>query len=159
MFFSSSSLCDFYVLLPHPVKLITCLVICLALTMIRETAFDLSVSISLNVASKETTHSIFKSLLRSLPSSDDIVHQLIAYGSHATNIPPFLKLSLSHSHSLETSLEILGFCIRQFRFYKNWSVFVEIVDSILADLNCSGSSQDFEKAVHFYLFYNLFLRF
>lgn len=120
--------------------------------MIRETAFDLSVSISLNVASKETAHSIFKSVLRSLPSSDEIVRQLTAYGSHATNIPPFLKLSLSHPHSLETSYDILDFCIRQFRFYKNWSVFVEIADTILSNLYGSDSSSEFEKAVFYVVF-------
>lgn len=119
--------------------------------MLRETAFDLAVSVSLNVASKETTHSIFKSLLRSLPSSDDVVHQLLTYGSHATNIPPFLKLSLPYIHSLNTKFHILEFCVRQFRFYKNWSVFIDIVDSILSDLKSSNSSSEFDEAVTYSL--------
>lgn len=119
--------------------------------MLRETAFDLAVSVSLNVASKETTHSIFKSLLRSLPSSDDVVHQLLTYGSHATNIPPFLKLSLPYNHSLNTKFHILEFCVRQFRFYKNWSVFIDIVDSILSDLKSSNSSSEFDEAVTYSL--------
>lgn len=115
--------------------------------MLRETAFDLAVSVSLNVASKETAHSIFKSLLRSLPSSDDICCKLISYGSHAANVPPFLKLSLACPHSFETSLKVIDFCIRQFRFYKNWSVFVEIVDSILADFQNSHPCLEFEEVV------------
>ena len=97
-------------------------------------AFELAVSTSLAVASKDTLHSIFKTLLSTYSSSDEVMKHLIMYGSHAANIPQLMKLAISRVESLETKLLTLQFCVKSFRLYKNWSVFVEITDMVLTNL-------------------------
>ena len=97
-------------------------------------AFELAVSTSLTVASKDTLHSIFKTLLSTYSSSDEVMRRLITYGSHAANIPQLMKLAISRVQSLEVKLITLHFCVKSFRLYKNWSVFVEITDMVLTNL-------------------------
>ena len=100
-------------------------------------AFELAVSTSLTVASKDTLHSIFKTLLNTYASSDEVMRRLITYGSHAANIPQLMKLAISRVQSLEVKLLTLQFCVTSFRLYKNWSVFVEITDMVLTNLTGS----------------------